>query len=130
MAITRQQNAIAEANPRVTKFSKEQKDLKMKELQEYAANKAVDQYHLNLHVLDLNYNSTYTEMIKAYRSMARRFHSDNNYRHHATEMMTMINMAKDGFQDQLRKNDRVREEENVQAAEDKNSIPSDHNSDS
>ena len=37
MVITRQQNATAEANPSVTKFSKEQNDLKMKELQEYTA---------------------------------------------------------------------------------------------
>ena len=79
MVITRQQNVTAEANPSVTKFTKEQNDLKTKELQEYSANKALDQYHLNLHVLDLNYNSTFTEMIKAYRSMARRFRPDNNY---------------------------------------------------
>ena len=45
MVITRQQNVTAEANPSVTKFSKEQNDLKMKEIQEDAANKAVDQYH-------------------------------------------------------------------------------------
>ena len=44
--------------PSVTKFSKEQNDLKMKELQEYAANTAVGQYELNLHVLGLNYYST------------------------------------------------------------------------
>ena len=74
----------------------------MKKLQEYAANKALDQYHFNLYILDLNYNSTYTEMIKAYRSMARRFHPDNNYGFHTTEMMTMINTAKDGLQYQLR----------------------------
>ena len=55
MVITRQQIATAEANPNVTKFSKEQNHLKMKKLQEYAANKAVDQYQLNLNVLDLNY---------------------------------------------------------------------------
>ena len=61
----------------------------MKELQEYAANKALYQYHLNLHVLGLNYYSTYTEMIKAYRSMARRFHPDNNYGFHTTDMMTI-----------------------------------------
>ena len=84
MVITRQKNATAEANYSVTKFSKEQNDLKMKELQEYAANKEVNQYHLNLHVLDLNYNSTYTEMIKAYRSMDRRFHPENNYGFHTT----------------------------------------------
>ena len=128
--ITRQKNATAEANTSVTKFNKEQNDLKMKELQEYTANKALDQYHLNLHVLHLNYNSTYTEMIKSYRSMARRFHPDNSYGFHTTEMMTMINTAKDGLQDQLRENDRVREEENFQAAENESSIPSDHNSDS
>ena len=33
IVITRQQNATAEANHSVTKFSKEQNDLKMKELQ-------------------------------------------------------------------------------------------------
>ena len=45
-------------------------------------------------------------------------------------MMTMINTAKDGLLDRLHENDRVREEENVQAAESESSIPSDHNSDS
>ena len=51
----------------------------MKELQEYSANNAVDQYHLNLHVLGLNNYSTFAEMMKRYRSMAHRFHPDNNY---------------------------------------------------
>ena len=69
-------------------------------------------------------------MIKAYRSMARRFHPDNNCGFDTTEMMTMINTSKDGFIDRLRENYQVREEENVQAAEDVESIPSDHNSDS
>ena len=54
MVITRQQNVTSEADPSVTKSSKEQNELKMKEPQEYAANKALDQYHLNLHVLGLN----------------------------------------------------------------------------
>ena len=78
MVITKQQNATSEANPSVKKFTKEHNDLGMKELQEYAANKALDQYHFNLYVLYLNYISTITEMNKAYRSMARRFHPDNN----------------------------------------------------
>ena len=73
MVITIQQNATAEANPSVPKFTKKQNDLKMKELQEYAANKALNQYHLNLYVLDLNYNSKFIEMIKCYRSMAHIF---------------------------------------------------------
>ena len=61
--------------------------------------------------------------------MAHRFHSDNNYGFDTTEMMTMINTDKEGLQDQLRKNDAVREEERDLAAEDVESIPSDHNSD-
>ena len=51
----------------------------MKELAEYTAKNAMGQYHLNLHVLGLNDYSTFTEMIKAYRSMAHIFHHDNNY---------------------------------------------------
>ena len=80
----------------------------MKELREYAANNAVGQYHLNLHVLGLNDYSKFAEMIKAYRSMARRFHPDNNYGFDTTEMMTIINTAKDGLRDQLRENDALR----------------------
>ena len=76
MVITRKKNATAEANPSVTKFSKEQNDLKMKELQEYAANNAVGHYDLNLHALGFNKYSPFAEMIKGYRSMASRFNPD------------------------------------------------------
>ena len=62
--------------------------------------------------------------------MARRFHPDNNYGFDTSKMTTMINTAKEGLQDQLRKNDAVREEERDLAAEDVESIPSDHNFDS
>ena len=102
----------------------------MKECQQYAAKKPLDQYHLILYVLYLNHNSTITESNKAHRSMARRFNPDNNYGVDTNEMMTMINTAKDGLVDLLRDNDQVREEENVQAAEYEESIPSDHSSDS
>ena len=85
----------------MTTFSREQNNLKMKELKEYAANNAVGQYQLNVHVLCLNDYSTFAEMIKGYRSMARRFHPENNYGFDTTEMMTMINTDKDGLQDQL-----------------------------
>ena len=71
----------------------------------------MDQYHLSLHILGLNYSSTFVEIIKGYRSMAHRFHPDNNYGFDTTEIMTMINTAKAGFRDQLRKNNAVREEE-------------------
>ena len=62
--------------------------------------------------------------------MARRFHPNNNYGFDTTEVMTMINTTKEGLQDQLCKNDAVREEERDLVAEDVESIPSDHNSDS
>ena len=110
MVTTRQQNATAEANPIVTKYTNKQNDFRIKECQQYAAKKPLDQYHLNLYVLDLNYNSTIIEFNKAYRSMARRFHPDNNYRVDTNEMMTMINTAKDGLLDLLRDNYQVREE--------------------
>ena len=62
----------------MTKISKEQNEKKMIEVREFSANTATGQYHLNLHVLGLNYSSTFVEMIKSYLSMARRFHPDNN----------------------------------------------------
>ena len=88
------------------------------------------QYALNLNVLGLNYSSTFAEMITGYRSMACRFYPDNNYGFDTSEMMTMINTAKEGLQYQLRKNYAVKEEERDLAAEDVESIPSDHNSES
>ena len=42
--------------------------------------------------------------------MARIFHPDNNYGFDTTEMMTMINTAKYGLQDQLRENDELKKE--------------------
>ena len=48
--------------------------------------------------------------------MARRFHPDNDYGFDTTEMMKMINMAKEVLQDQLRKNDAIRGKERFQAA--------------
>ena len=103
---------------------------KMKQVREFSANSATGQYHLNLHVLGLNYSSTFVEIITGYRYMAHRFHPDNNYGFNTSEIMTMINTAKEGLQDQLRKKDAVREEERDLAAEDVESIPSDQNSDS
>ena len=63
-------------------------------------------------------------------TMACKFHPENNYVFYTTDMMTMINTATERLQDQLRKNDAVRKEERDLAAEDVESIPSDHNSDS
>ena len=60
--------------------------------------------------------------------MANRFHPDHDYGFDTTEMMTIINTAKEGLKYLQRRNDAVREEERDLAAEDLESIPSDHNS--
>ena len=62
--------------------------------------------------------------------MACRFHPDKNIGLDTTEMMKMINEAKDGLEDTLHTNDESRKEERVRAAEDEISISSDENSDS
>ena len=62
--------------------------------------------------------------------MARRFHPDLNCGYDTTEMMTMINTAKEGLKYLQRRNDSVGEEERDLAAEVVESIPSDHNYDS
>ena len=109
MVKTRRQNAKSDANSSMTKFSKEQNDLKIKQVQEYSRH-AAGKYPLNLYVLGLNYSSTEAEMKKSYHSMACRFHPDKNIGLDTTEMMKMINEAKDGLEDTLRTNDASREE--------------------
>ena len=94
MVKTGQKNAKADENTSMTQFSKEQNDLKIKQVQEYSRH-AVGLYPLNLYVLGLNYSSTEAEMKKTYYSMARRFHPDKNIGLDTTEMMKMINEAKD-----------------------------------
>ena len=115
MVKSRQQNTTAEANTSVTKCGKEQNDLKIKEVQEFAACHALGPFILNLYVLGMNYSSTEAEMKKAYYSMARRFHHDKNIGLDTSEMMKMINEDKFGLQDQLRTNDASREEERVRS---------------
>ena len=56
-------------------------------------------------------------MVKATDRPPSGVHPENNYGFDTSKMMTMINMAKEGLQDQLRKNDSVREEERDLAAE-------------
>ena len=66
----------------------------LKEVRELSAYTATGQYNLNLHVLGLNYSSTYVEMITSYRSMARRFHPDNNYGFDTSEMIMGLTLQK------------------------------------
>ena len=92
MVKTRRQNAKAYASPSMKKFSKEQNDLKIKQVQEFSRHEA-GPYPLNLYVLGSNYSSTEAEMKKAYYSMARRFHPDKNIGLDTTEMMKMMALS-------------------------------------
>ena len=61
--------------------------------------------------------------------MACIFHPDKNIGLDTTEMMKMINEAKDGLEDTLNTNDASMEEERVRSSEDDISISSYHNYD-
>ena len=50
MVTTRGKNATTDANPSVTKFTKEQNDFKMKQYEQYATKEPLDQYQLNLYI--------------------------------------------------------------------------------
>ena len=64
MVKTRLQNAKADENSIMTKFSKEQNYLKIRQAQEFSLN-AAGPYSLNLYVTGLNYSSTEPEIKKA-----------------------------------------------------------------
>ena len=76
------------------KFSKEQNDLKIQQVQEFSRD-AAGPYPLNLYVHGLNYSLTEAEMKKSHYSMASRFHPDKNFGLDTTEMMKMINEGMD-----------------------------------
>ena len=65
---------------------------------------------MHYHVLGLNYSSTEDDMKKAYRSLALRFHPDKNQHSHISDVMKMINEAKEELENTLRHNDAIMEE--------------------
>ena len=69
-------------------------------------------------------------MKKAYQSVSLQFNPDKNIHEDASKMMRMINEAKEGLEDTLRKNDAIREEECVPMAEETIILSSYNNSDS
>ena len=52
-------------------------------------------------------------MKKSYRSLAPRFHPGKNQHSQVSDVMKMINEAKEGLENTLRHNDAIREEERV-----------------
>ena len=107
MVNTRQQNAIADANPSKPVFSKEQNDLLIKKNHECSLH-AAGEYSLNLFVLGLNESSTEADMKTTYRSMALQFHPDKNIGLDTSKMIVMINEAKDGLKNTLHTSDSIR----------------------
>ena len=63
---------------------------------------------LHFFVPGLNESSTEEDIKKAYRSLARQFHPDKNQNLNCTDLMQMINQAKEDFGDTLRNNDTMR----------------------
>ena len=66
---------------------------------------------MRYHVLGLNESSTEYDMKKYYRNMACRFYPDDNKYLQDSDVMLMINKAKEEFEDTLRYNDAMREQE-------------------
>ena len=62
--------------------------------------------------------------------MSLQFHPDENIHEDASNIMGMVNEAKEGFKITLRNNDAIREEERVRMSEERIIILSDDNSDS
>ena len=68
---------------------------------------------MNYQVLGLNDSSTEDDMKKAYRSLSLLFHPDKNQHSQESDVMEMINEAKEELENTLRGNDAIREKERV-----------------
>ena len=66
---------------------------------------------MHYHVIGLNESSTEDDIKQSYRSLALQFHSDKNHNSQVTEVMKMINEAKEELESTLRHNDEIREYE-------------------
>ena len=63
---------------------------------------------MHYHVLGLDESSTEDDMKKAYRNLAFRFDPDKNKHSQFSNVMQIINEAKDYLEDTLRHNDAIR----------------------
>ena len=61
-------------------------------------------------VLGLDESSTEDDTKKSYRSLALRFHPDKNQHSQVSDVMKMINEAKEELENILRHSDAIREE--------------------
>ena len=83
---------------------------------------------MQYHVLGLNESSTEDDMKKAYRNLARQFHPGKNKYSQASNMLLIINKAKEELEDTLSYNDATREQERVRMAQNNIEISSDSSS--
>ena len=92
-------------------FTREQNDLSIQRVLQYSQENENDELHL--FVLGLNESSTEDDMKKYYRSLALQFQPDKNKHSQVTEVMKMMNEAKEELESTLLQNYEIREEERV-----------------
>ena len=94
-----------------TVFTREHNELFIQQVLQYSQEQKG--YELHYIVLGLNESSIEDDMKKAYRTLALRFYPDRNQHSQVSNMMEMINEAKEELENTLRHNDAMREEECV-----------------
>ena len=99
------------SNPRRTVFTREKNDLFIRRVLQYSQEKKSDELHY--HLIVLNESSTDDDIKKDCRSLVLRFHPDKNHHSQVTEVMKMINEAKEESESTLRHNIEIMEKEHV-----------------
>ena len=92
-------------------FTREQKYLFIQRVLQYSKEKKSDELHYNF--LGLDESSIEDDTKKSHSSLDLRFNPDKNQHSQVTEVMKMINKAKEELESTLRHNDEIREEECV-----------------
>ena len=110
--IIRQETNIREViTPRLTVFTQKQNKVSIEEVIQCSQDVAGDE--LIFLVLGLNESSTEEDIKKSNRYLARRFRPDKTQHLNSTDLMQMINKAKEELGDTLRHNDAMREKERI-----------------
>ena len=95
-------------NTRRPVFTREQNNLFIQQFLQYYQKNEIDELHY--HVIGFNESSTEDDIKKAYRYLAIIFYPDKNQHSQVTEVMKIINEAKEEQESKLHHNYEIREE--------------------